>query len=456
MTSLSTDKINSGGLTREMGFFPALASNMLNMVGVGPFITIPLILASMGGPQALLGWVVGALIALCDGLVWAELGAAMPGSGGSYEYLQQAYGPQKAGRLMGFLFLWQVMLAAPLTAASGSLGLAEYTHYLMPSLTHNRQIVLAIGICGLATWLLYRDIRAIGQISTFLWGGLVAAIGIIIFGGATHFHASVAFAFPPNAFKVSPAFFAGLGAAALISSYDFSGYFNVCLIGGEIKQPAVNIPRTIIYSICVLAVLYLGMSLAIIGVIPAQTAMHSSAIVSDFTAAIYGSAAASWMTVLVLISAFASVFSVLLGYTRVPYAAAIEGRFFSVFARVHPKLKFPSFSVLFMGVTSAAACLLSLERLITLLLVIQIVTQFVAQCYAVVLIRRNRKDIQRPFHMPLYPLPVILASAGWLYILYETGIGYIGSGFGLVILGTGVYLLRARRLREWPFAGSIN
>jgi amino acid transporter len=150
------------------------------------------------------------------------------------------------------------------------------------------------------------------------------------------------------------------------------------------------------------------------------------------------------------------VFSVLLGYTRVPYAAAIEGRFFSVFARVHPKLKFPSFSVVFMGVTSAAACLLSLERLITLLLVIQIVTQFVAQCYAVVLIRRNRKDIQRPFHMPLYPLPVILASAGWLYILYETGIGYIGSGFGLVILGTGVYLLRARRLREWPFAGSIN
>jgi len=449
---LSADQHKTARLTREMGFFPALASNMLNMVGVGPFITIPLILAAMGGPQALLGWVVGALIALCDGLVWAELGAAMPGSGGSYEYLQQAYGPQRAGRLMGFLFLWQVMLAAPLTAASGGIGLANYAHYLIPSLNPNRQILLAIGVCGLATWLLYRDIRAIGKISAVLWGGLMAAIAVIIFGGATHFHPAIAFAFPPNAFKLSPGFFAGLGAAALISSYDFSGYFNVCLIGGEIQNPARNIPRTILYSICVLAVLYLAMSLAVIGVIPAQTAMHSSAIVSDFTAALYGPAAASWMTGLILVIAFASVFCVLLGYTRVPYAAAMEGRFFSVFARVHPKGKFPSFSVLFMGVTSAAACLLSLDKLITMLLVIQIVTQFVAQCYAVVLIRRSRKDIVRPFRMPLYPLPVILAALGWLYILYESGIGYIASGFGLVILGTCVYLLRAKRLKEWPFA----
>ncbi len=439
-------------MRRALGFFPALASNMLNMVGVGPFITIPLILASMGGPQALLGWVVGALIALCDGLVWAELGAAMPGSGGSYEYLQQAYGPQGAGRLMGFLFLWQVMLAAPLTAASGGIGLANYAHYLIPSLDPSRQIVLAIGVCGLATWLLYRDIRSIGKISAVLWGGLMAAIAVIIFGGATHFHPAIAFALPPNAFKLSPGFFAGLGAAALISSYDFSGYFNVCLIGGEIQNPARNIPRTIIYSICVLAVLYLAMSLAVIGVIPAQTAMHSSAIVSDFTAALYGPAAASWMTGLILVIAFASVFCVLLGYTRVPYAAAMEGRFFSVFAREHPKGNFPSFAVLFMGATSAAACLLSLDKLITMLLVIQIVTQFVAQCYAVVLIRRNRKDIARPFRMPLYPLPVILAALGWLYILYESGIGYIASGFGLVILGTCVYLLRARRLKEWPFA----
>ena len=434
-----------------MGLFPALASNMLNMVGVGPFITIPLILASMGGPQALLGWVVGALIALCDGLVWAELGAAMPGSGGSYEYLQQGYGPQKLGRLMGFLFLWQVMLAAPLTAASGAVGLADYALFLVPSLTHGMQLLLAVAVCALSTWLLYRDIRSIGRISAVLWVALMAAIAIILYAGARHFNPAIAFAFPPGAFKPTPGFFAGLGAAALISSYDFSGYFNVCLIGGEIKRPEVNIPRTIVYSIVVLALLYLAMSLAIIGVVPAAKAMQSTAIVADFIATIYGTYAASWMTVLILIVAFASVFCVLLGYTRVPYAAALEGRFFAVFARVHPKRHFPTFSVLFMGVTSAAACLLSLDSLIKGLIVIQIVTQFVAQCFALVLIRRNRADIKRPFRMPLYPLPVILASVGWLYILYESGLAYIAGGFALVLLGTGAYLLRANHLKEWPF-----
>lgn len=425
---------------------------MLNMVGIGPFITIPLMLSAMGGPQALLGWVVGAALALCDGLVWAELGAAMPGSGGSYDYLQQGYGPDKAGKLMGFLFLWQVMLVAPLMAASGAVGLADYAHYLIPSLDHNWQIVMAIGVCGLATWILYRDIRAIGRISEALWLLLMLAIAIIVFGGATHFHSSLAFAFPKDAFTLTPKFFEGLGAAALISSYDFSGYFNVCLIGGEIKRPEKNIPRTIVYSIVVLGVLYLAMSLAIIGVIPANKAMGSSAIVADFTAILYGPAAANGMTVLILLIAFASVFCVLLGFTRVPFAAAAEGKFFAIFGRVHPRRHFPSFSVLFMGVASAAACLLSLEDLIKALIVIQIVTQFVAQCYAVVLIRKNRPDIARPFKMPLYPLPVILAALGWLYILYESGAVYIASGLGMVILGTCVYLFRARHLREWPFA----
>ena len=455
MTSLPINEPKTDGLNREMGFFPALAANMLNMVGVGPFITIPLILAAMGGPQALLGWIVGAALAFCDGLVWSELGAAMPGSGGSYEYLQQAYGPQKQGRLMGFLFLWQVMIAGPINAASGAVGLADYAHYLLPSLNHNRQIVLAICICGLATWLLYRDIRSIARISTILWIALMAAMAIIVFGGATHFHPAIAFAFPPDAFKLTPKFFAGLGAASLISSYDFSGYFTVCLIGGEIRKPAVNIPKATIYSIVVLAVLYLAMSLAIIGVIPAQEAIKSNAIISDFTAAIYGPVAAQWMTVLILVIAFASVFCVLLGFTRVPYAAAAEGRFFSAFARLHPKLHFPSFSVLFMGAASAAACLLSLDQLIKAFIVIQIVTQFLAQCYAVVLLRKNRRDIARPFNMPLYPLPVILALLGWLFLLYESGWDYIASGLGLVVLGTGVYLLRASRLEEWPFVKQV-
>ncbi len=417
---------------------------MLSMVGVGPFLTIPLILSSMGGPQALIGWIVGASIAACDGLVWAELGAAMPGSGGSYQYLQQAFNPEGLGRLMGFLFLWQVMLTAPLTAASGAVGFADYTRYLYPSLTGAQHTALAIGVCLLATLLLYRDIKSIGTLSAIMWIGLMAAIGIIIWGGIGHFRAPLAFDFPPNAFHLSAGFFAGLGGATLISMYDYSGYFNVCLIGGEVKNPSKTIPRVVLLSIAILAVLYLAMSLSIIGVVPWREAIHSQAIVSDFMEHIYGAKIAALMTCLILWVAFASVFCLLLGYTRVPYAAAAEGHFFSAFAKLHPRRRFPSFSVLFMGGVSALACLLTLESLIKALIVIQIITQFAAQCVAVILIRR-RHDIKRPFSMPFYPIPVAIALLGWLYILATSGWQYTASGFGLLFLGIAAFFWHSRR-----------
>jgi amino acid transporter len=417
---------------------------MLSMVGVGPFLTIPLILSAMGGPQALIGWIVGALIAACDGLVWSELGAAMPGSGGSYQYLQQAFNPDGLGRLMGFLFLWQVMLTAPLTAASGAVGFADYARYLYPSLTAPEHTALAVGVCLVATLLLYRDIKSIGTLSAIMWIGLMAAIGIIIWGGIGHFHARLAFDFPHDAFHLSPAFFVGLGGATLISMYDYSGYFNVCLIGGEVKNPSKTIPRVVLLSIAILAVLYLAMSFSIIGVVPWREAIHSQAIVSDFMEHIYGAKVAALMTCLILWVAFASVFCLLLGYTRVPYAAAAEGHFFSAFAKLHPRRRFPSFSVVFMGGVSAAACLLSLESLIKALIVIQIITQFAAQCVAVILIRR-RHDIKRPFSMPLYPVPVVIALLGWLYILATSGWPYIVSGFSLLLLGIAAFFWRSRQ-----------
>ena len=452
MSGDTTAVPTSSGLTRGMSLFPALASNMLSMVGVGPFLTIPLILASMGGPQALLGWLFGAIISVCDGLVWAELGAAMPDTGGSYDYLQQAFGPKSLGRLMGFLFLWQVMLAGPLTAASGGVGFADYARYLYPQMTAVQHTSIAMAVCLFATFLLYRDIRAIGKISVVLWAGLLLAIGIILWSGATHFNAARAFDFPPGAFGLSTRFFLGLGAGTLISMYDFSGYFNVCLIGGEVEKPAATIPRTVLLSIVILASLYLAMSVSVIGVVPWREAILSKAIISDYIARLYGSRAAMLMTVLILWVAFASVFCVLLGYTRVPFAAAAEGHFFAPFARLHPKRSFPSFSVLFMGVASAAACLLSLEALIQMLIVIQIITQFAAQCVAVIVIRRNRPHIARPFNMPLFPLPVLVALAGWLFILWSSGLGYVLTGIAVTAGGACAFLWRAHHSHEWPFS----
>jgi amino acid transporter len=406
----------------------------------------------MGGPQAMLGWIIGAGVAVCDGLVWAELGAALPGAGGSYIYLEQAFGPKSLGRLMSFLFLWETVFVAPLSTASGAVGFAQYTKFLIPSLGPWQMKMLAAGSCLLMTLLLYRDIHSIGRLSIAMWAVVMGTAAWILFAGLTNFQASRIADFPPGAFHLSTSFFAGLGGATLIAMYDYGGYYNVCLFGGEIKHPGKTIPRSILISIGVVAILYLAMNVSIINVIPWRDAMKSTAIVSDFMNQIYGRKTANIVTVLILWTALASVFAILLGFSRVPYAAAAEGRFFRVFARLHPKGKFPSFSLLSLGIASAAACTLSLEHLIKALTVIQILIQFMAQCVAVILLRRKRSAIPRPFSMWLYPLPAIVALGGWLFILVAGGLGYFLAGLLLMAAGTLTYLWRARRRGEWPFA----
>ncbi|HYX70368.1 MAG TPA: amino acid permease, partial [Terriglobales bacterium] len=245
-------------LVRGVGLAGATALNMIDMIGVGPFITIPLIVSAMGGPQAMLGWVLGAGLAICDGLVWAELGASFPQSGGSYGYLQQIYGPRKLGRLLSFLFIWQLTFSAPLSIASGCVGLSQYAGYLFPSLlrtswqqgAHLRFLgtsfephlvatggtLVGIAACLLAVLLLYRRITAVSRLSQLLWLGVMATIAWVIFAGVTHFHAALAFSFPPGAFTLNQNFFLGLGAALLVSTYDYWGYYNVCFFGGEVKE----------------------------------------------------------------------------------------------------------------------------------------------------------------------------------------------------------------------------
>src|ERR671923_3079863 len=133
-------------LPRRFGLLPATALNMTNMIGVGPFITIPLLMSALGGPQSMLGWLVALVIVICDGMVWSELGAAMPGSGGSFNYLREAFGPARFGRLMAFLFVWQFVLSGPLEIASGYIGFAAYASYIWKGMTRTEAVVLIVGV----------------------------------------------------------------------------------------------------------------------------------------------------------------------------------------------------------------------------------------------------------------------------------------------------------------------
>lgn len=413
---------------------------MSNMVGVGVFVTIPLIIAAMGGPQCMLGWVLGAILALCDGLVWSELAAALPGTGGTYLYLRAAFDKTKLGGILPFLFIWQFIFSGPLEIASGYIGFAQYVGYFWHDMgvTGTRLVSLAVGTCVIV--LLYRGITAVGKLTVVLWVGMLVTVFFVIISGFLNFNSKLAFDFPPNAFTFTTGFFAGFGSAMLIAMYDLLGYYDICYVGGEVKNPERVIPRSIIYSVLAISCIYLLTTLSIISVVPWREAMHSKFIAAEFIEKLYGGKAASVVTGLVLWTAFASVFALLLGYSRIPYAAAINGHFFKIFARLHPTARFPHVSLLVIGVLSIIASLWPLDQVITALLTSRILVQFIGQIIALDYMRRHRPDIPRPFRMWLYPVPSLIALLGWTYIFVTSGWIYVS--FGLLTLAAGVVVFR--------------
>ena len=476
-------KTDEPKLIRGIGLGGATALNMIDMIGVGPFITIPLIVAAMGGPQAMLGWIFGAVFAICDGLVWAELGAAMPGSGGSYRYLKEIYGPQKLGRMLSFLFIWQLSFSAPLSIASGGVGLSQYAGYIWPSLdkaffTRTFQVgipafgsldlrilvapatFVSISVVAFSVFLLYRRITIISRMSQLLWIGVMGTIAFVITAGITHFNKDLAFSFPPNAFTFDNNFFLGLGAAMLVANYDYWGYYNVCFLGEEVREPTRNIPRALLYSILAVAAIYIVMNISILGVMPWQELVQAANtdtrfyVVSQMMERTFGHWAALLVTVLVMWTAFASVFSLLLGYSRVPYAAAVDGNYFRAFARVHPEKRFPTVSLLALGAVAALFCFLRLADIIAALVVIRIMLQFLVQTIGLLILRTTRPDFPRPFRMWLYPAPAVLSIFGFLYVLFKRKNFEREISYAIIILIVGliIYLIRAWHRKEWPFA----
>jgi amino acid transporter len=456
---MSKNETNSDPhLIRHFGPLQATALNMSNMIGIGPFITIPLLMSAMGGPQALLGWIIAVLIVIPDGMVWSELGASMPGSGGSYLYLRDGFGRQTFGRLMAFLFIWQFILSGPLEIASGYIGFASYLGYLWKDMpTYGpKAVVILVGLLNIA--LLYRQITHIGKITVSLWVGTMVTSGAVILTGLLHFNPDIAFDFPPGAFTFSMGFLLGLGAASRVGIYDYLGYYDVCYIGEEVKNPGRTIPRSIIISVIAVALIYILINLSIIGVVPwrefvpAAEKPGSQFVASLMMEKVYGPTVASILTVMILWTAFGSVFALLLGYSRIPFAAARDGYFFKVFGRLHPKGKFPSVSLLTIGLISIVCSFLPLGIVIDVLIATRIIVQFIGQIVAVTLLRRNAPNLERPYRMWFYPIPSLLALLGWIFVFSTSGKEIIL--FSLVALGIGIvsFLAWSYRSASWPFA----
>ena len=451
-------------LIRGVGLRGATALNVISIVGIGPLITIPLVLGYLHGPLSLIGWIAGALLALCDGLVWAELGSLYPGSGGTYGYLKATYGSTTWGRLLAFLFVWMTLFAAPLNQATGYIGFANYAGYLVPQLQSNpwaiKLLAIAVGVVTIAA--LYRGITGIAKIGIgFAFAAIATLLGVIV-GSYAHWNPSLATALPARD-SLLAGLGAGLGQGLLIAMYDYLGYNQSSCIGGEVRDPAKTIPRSIFLSIAICATLYVTMQIGVLGAIPWQKLVPlpngdlpplgqhvASAVVEQS----FGPVAAIVVTALILITAFASTYGNLLGYSRVPYAAAVDGVFLRPFAHVDSRSRFPDVSLVVLGILALPACLFPLDQVIAALTTGLVLIGSCAQIGALVLVRK--RGIVAPYRMWLFPIPALFALAGWIYIFAMAGTVPILLGVGGLALGAIVFLVRARAAREWPFASEAK
>ncbi|MDW2981262.1 APC family permease [Rhodanobacter sp. KK11] len=434
---------------RSIGLFTGTAINMTQMCGIGPFITIPIMVATMGGPQAVIGWIVGALLAVADGMVWAELGAAMPGSGGTYVYLREAF-QYRTGKLMPFLFIWTVLLTIPLLMSTGIIGMVEYLGFFFPHLGWWPVHLISLLATALVTLLLYRRIESIRVITIALWVIMLLSVVGVSAAGFADFHPEFAFSYPDGMFGGQ--FFVGLGAGLIIGIYDYLGYFTTAYMGDELRNPGRTMPGSIIISVIAMMFVYLILNISVLGVAPWQEIAQSKSIASLVVEHSWGHSAAAVMTILIIVTAFASVFAGLLGGSRVPFQAAHDKVFLSVFGKLHAKHGFPHVALLTMGVITAIGTFFDLAEVINMLLAATIIVQFIAQIAALVVLRKRQPQLPRPYRQWLYPVPCVIALVGWIYVyLSASTLSLILSGIWIVA-GLAVFALWARVNRSWPFA----
>jgi amino acid transporter len=449
-------------MQRAIDLRGAVAVNVITMIGIGPLVTIPLVIAALGGPLALVGWIAGAVVALCDGLVWAELSSRFPGSGGTYVYLRGAFGEKTLGRALAFLFNWQFLLFAPCLLASGYIGFANYAGYLFPAAATNvvvhDAIAVGVGVATIAA--LYRRTSQVAAVGTVLAVAAVLTLGLVALAALSHARFDHAFTLAAP-IRFNAGLLAGFGSALYITLYDYVGYADAALLGDEVVRPQRTIPLAILLSVLIVALLYILLQVGVLGVIPWRSLLgpdglptaQSQYVGSYVVELAWGRWAAIGVTLLVLVTAFASVYGNLLGFSRIPFAAARDGAFLPAFAKLHPRKEIPHIALLAVGGLSLLASAFTLDQVIAFLTAGIVLIQAVAQIVA--LGRLRARAPAAPFQMPLYPLPALVALAGWTLAFVYTGYTAIALGVGWLLVGTIVFLFAARAQRWWPFAAAV-
>ncbi len=389
-------------------------------------------------------------MALCDGLCYAELASRFPRSGGTYAYLREAFGAHGPGRIVAFIFVWQYLFALPLSLASGYIGFAQYASYLVPVLAQPlaaHAVALGVGIVTL--WALYQKIPHIARTAIVL--SAIALLTLIAIAACGFFHPTQAVgSLLAPAFSLRGLSVVALGSAMVYTLYDYAGYQSVPQIGDEVIAPARTIPRAIVISILITGVAYVALNLGVFSALSLTEVANSTFVASQAVERTAGHVAAVVVTVTILVTCFASVYGGLLGASRVPYAAAVDGDFLAPFARLHATKRFPNISLLALGLLALPATLFPLDAVINALTAGLVLVQGVGGNLAVIVLRYRSEPA--PYRIPLYPLPVIVALVAWLFLFWSSGLIAMAFGAATLAAGAAIFLVRARLRSSWPFA----
>ena len=290
-----------------------------------------------------------------------------------------------------------------------------------------------------------------GKLASLLWVVMLIAVGAVTVAAFTRFDPHRAFTYPEGAFRLSGSFFAGMGSGLVIAVYDYLGYNTVAYVGDELRDAGRVMPRAILYSIVGMMLIYLTMNVAVLGAVPWQEIAQSESIGSLVLERAWGVGAARVFTALIVLTGFASLVAGVLGASRVPYNAAKDKLFLAAFGRLHPRLHFPHVALFVMAAVTAVGSFFTLTEVINVLTAVFVLVQSIAQIAALTVLRRRQPNLARPYRMLLYPLPSIVACAGWIYVYVSSGLWAILLSLGWIAAGVIAFGVWARVERTWPF-----
>jgi basic amino acid/polyamine antiporter, APA family len=426
-------------LPRRLGFWTAIAVVVGDVIGSGIF-RVPAAVASEVGSVGgvMLIWVLGGVITLCGALSLAELAAAMPRAGGVFVYLRETFGPGVA-----FLFGWTILLAEPAASAAIALVFAEYLGRLVP-LTPTGIRVVAAALIVIVAAAGYRSVRGAGVIQTVATAGKVVAIMALV-GAAFSLGDGNAGAFGGGAAsKATSMEWSSVGLGLVAALWAYTAWHDLGFIAGEVRDPGRTLPRALVTGIGIVVAVYLAANAAYLYVLPFDDLRTSPLVASDTMVRVLGAGGAAAVAAMVLVSTFGALNGTILVNPRVLYAMAIEGLLFRQLGRVHRRFNTPHVAI---TIYSALALIFVWSRSFE-----QLIESFVLGTWpwlalavaAVIVLRRRRPDLARPYRTPGYPFVPLIFISGTLLVVGTALVEHPTTtlvGVGLTLLGVPLYFL---------------